>query len=184
MATDNTTVYNALGDLPTNYQAFEDDTTSATDADKERADSLKALYENEDAIVNMCSVVGAVIWQSWKKRNAATKQNNLFNAIAAIIAEDSKNSGTTNSTSSWEAKLENFFNFSWIDKWFGKNKKEQAEQLSEFQQQALTSLQSIDKVVELLTFAQVKDSNIDLIAIATDSFHVQYTCLSVFAVTS
>ena len=173
MATDNTTVYNALGDLPTNYQAFEDDTTSATDADKERADSLKALYENEDAIVNMCSVVGAVIWQSWKKRSSATKQNNLFNAIAAIIAEDSKNSGTTNSTSSWEAKLENFFNFSWIDKWFGKNKKEQAEQLSEFQQQALTSLQSIDKVVELLTFAQVKDSNIDLIAIATDALHAK-----------
>lgn len=169
MATDNTTVYNALGDLPTNYQAFEDDTTSATDADKERADSLKALYENEDAIVNMCSVVGAVIWQSWKKRSSATKQNNLFNAIAAIIAEDSKKSGTSNATTSWEAKLENFFNFSWIDKWFGKNKKEQAEQLSEFQQQALTSLQSIDKVVELLTFAQVKDSNIDLIAIAADS---------------
>lgn len=173
MATDNTTVYNALGDLPTNYQAFEDDTTSATDADKERADSLKALYENEDAIVNMCSVVGAVIWQSWKKRSSATKQNNLFNAIAAIIAEDSKKSGTSNTTTSWEAKLENFFNFSWIDKWFGKNKKEQAEQLSEFQQQALTSLQSIDKVVELLTFAQIKDSNIDLIAIATDALHAK-----------
>lgn len=173
MATDNTTVYNALGDLPTNYQAFEDDTTSATDADKERADSLKALYENEDAIVNMCSVVGAVIWQSWKKRSSTAKHNNLFNAIAAIIAEDSKKSGISNATTSWEAKLENFFNFSWIDKWFGKNKKEQAEQLSEFQQQALTSLQSIDKVVELLTFAQVKDSNIDLIAIATDSLHAK-----------
>lgn len=173
MATDNTTVYNALGDLPTNYQAFEDDTTSATDADKERADSLKALYENEDAIVNMCSVVGAVIWQSWKKRSSTAKHNNLFNAIAAIIAEDSKKSGISNATTSWEAKLENFFNFSWIDKWFGKNKKEQAEQLSEFQQQALTSLQSIDKVVELLTFTQVKDSNIDLIAIATDSLHAK-----------
>lgn len=173
MATDNTTVYNALGDLPTNYQAFEDDTTSATDADKERADSLKALYENEDAIVNMCSVVGAVIWQSWKKRSSTAKHNNLFNAIAAIIAEDSKKSGISNATTSWEAKLENFFNFSWIDKWFGKNKKEQAEQLSDFQQQALTSLQSIDKVVELLTFAQVKDSNIDLIAIATDSLHAK-----------
>lgn len=177
MATDNTTVYNALGDLPTNYQAFEDDTTSATDADKERADSLKALYENEDAIVNMCSVVGAVIWQSWKKRSSTAKHNNLFNAIAAIIAEDSKKSGTSNTTTSWEAKLENFFNFSWIDKWFGKNKKEQAEQLSEFQQQALTSLQSIDKVVELLTFAQIKDSNIDLIAIATDALHAK---LSIF----
>lgn len=177
MATDNTTVYNALGDLPTNYQAFEDDTTSATDADKERADSLKALYENEDAIVNMCSVVGAVIWQSWKKRSSTAKHNNLFNAIAAIIAEDSKKSGISNTTTSWEAKLENFFNFSWIDKWFGKNKKEQAEQLSEFQQQALTSLQSIDKVVELLTFAQVKDSNIDLIAIATDALHAK---LSIF----
>lgn len=177
MATDNTTVYNALGDLPTNYQAFEDDTTSATDADKERADSLKALYENEDAIVNMCSVVGAVIWQSWKKRSSTAKHNNLFNAIAAIIAEDSKKSGISNATTSWEAKLENFFNFSWIDKWFGKNKKEQAEQLSDFQQQALTSLQSIDKVVELLTFAQVKDSNIDLIAIATDSLHAK---LSIF----
>lgn len=177
MATDNTTVYNALGDLPTNYQAFEDDTTSATDADKERADSLKALYENEDAIVNMCSVVGAVIWQSWKKRSSTAKHNNLFNAIAAIIAEDSKKSGISNATTSWEAKLENFFNFSWIDKWFGKNKKEQAEQLSEFQQQALTSLQSIDKVVELLTFAQGKDSNIDLIAIATDALHAK---LSIF----
>lgn len=177
MATDNTTVYNALGDLPTNYQAFEDDTTSATDADKERADSLKALYENEDAIVNMCSVVGAVIWQSWKKRSSTAKHNNLFNAIAAIIAEDSKKSGISNATTSWEAKLENFFNFSWIDKWFGKNKKEQAEQLSEFQQQALTSLQSIDKVVELLTFAQIKDSNIDLIAIATDALHAK---LSIF----
>ena len=177
MATDNTTVYNALGDLPTNYQAFEDDTTSATDADKERADSLKALYENEDAIVNMCSVVGAVIWQSWKKRSSTSKHNNLFNAIAAIIAEDSKKSGISNATTSWEAKLENFFNFSWIDKWFGKNKKEQAEQLSEFQQQALTSLQSIDKVVELLTFAQIKDSNIDLIAIATDALHAK---LSIF----
>lgn len=173
MATDNTTVYNALGDLPTNYQAFEDDTTSATDADKARADSLKALYENEDAIVNMCSVVGAVIWQSWKKRSSTAKHNNLFNAIAAIIAEDSKKSGISNATTSWEAKLENFFNFSWIDKWFGKNKKEQAEQLSEFQQQALTSLQSIDKVVELLTFAQIKDSNIDLIAIATDALHAK-----------
>lgn len=177
MATDNTTVYNALGDLPTNYQAFEDDTTSATDADKERADSLKALYENEDAIVNMCSVVGAVIWQSWKKRSSTAKHNNLFNAIAAIIAEDSKKSDISNATTSWEAKLENFFNFSWIDKWFGKNKKEQAEQLSEFQQQALTSLQSIDKVVELLTFAQIKDSNIDLIAIATDALHAK---LSIF----
>ena len=173
MATDNTTVYNALGDLPTNYQAFEDDTTSATDADKERADSLKALYENEDAIVNMCSVVGAVIWQSWKKRSSTAKHNNLFNAIAAIIAEDSKKSGISNATTSWEAKLENFFNFSWIDKWFGKNKKEQVETLTSFQQEALTSLQNIDKVVELLTFAQVKDSNIDLIAIATDALHAK-----------
>lgn len=171
MATDNTTVYNALGDLPTNYQAFEDDTTSATDADKERADSLKALYENEDAIVNMCSVVGAVIWQSWQKRSSTTKQNNLFNAIAAIIAEDSKNSGTTNSTSSWEAKLENFFNFSWIDKWFGKNKKEQVEHLSEFQQQALTSLQNIDKIMSMITFDATTDDNIAEIALVTTDLH-------------
>lgn len=173
MATDNTTVYNALGDLPTNYQAFEDDTTSATDADQERADSLKELYENENAIVNMCSVVGAVIWQSWQKRSSTKKDNNLFNAIAAIIAEDSKNGNNTSGSTSWEAKLENFFNFSWIDKWFGKNKKEQVEQLSDFQQQALTSLQSIDKIASLLTFAEVKDSNIDLIAIATDSLHTK-----------
>lgn len=171
MATDNTTVYNALGDLPTNYQAFEDDTTSATDADKARADSLKALYENEDAIVNMCSVVGAVIWQSWKKRSSTAKHNNLFNAIAAIIAEDSKKSGTSNTTTSWEAKLENFFNFSWLDKWFGKNKQEQAEQLSEFQQQALTSLQNIDKIMSMITFDATTDDNIAEIALVTTDLH-------------
>lgn len=170
MATDSSTVYNALGDLPTNYQAFENDSTSATDSDKERADSLKQLYENEDAIVNMCSVVGAVIWQSWQKRGSTNKQNNLFNAIAAIIAEDSK-SGNANSNSSWEAKLESFFNFGWIDKWFGKNKQEQVETLTSFQQEALTSLQNIDKVLSMMTFDKTTDDNIAEIATAATDIH-------------
>lgn len=100
MAEDKQT-YNALDDKPTNWQVFEDDnnTTDASDSSSdvandasEQLDKTLQSLESDASIAALSSIVGAVIYESWQNKDGASKDSNMFSAIASIIEESQSKS--------------------------------------------------------------------------------------------
>ena len=111
-----TSIYNATGDKPTNADAFEDitenDYTQSADI---LENELKVFLGSETAIASACSIVGSIIWQSWKNRASAKPETNLFVALTKILEESSK---TTSQVSSGTSSRKGYFDRI-FDKLFG-----------------------------------------------------------------